>query len=83
MPKRTTPPNFKFPAPSNASLGVADEAKSYRDDPLAYPADNLYDAIRVEVERLGGGFKFEPLLRIYDRAPPDFNDPSFGVHDEE
>lgn len=66
-------------------MGAADEAQAYRDDPLALaaPPDNIYDAIRAEVERLGGGFKFEPLLRVYDRDPPDFNDLSFGSDDDD
>ncbi len=75
MPKRTTPPNQKFPNPSNAPLAAADEAKAYRDDPLARPAppDNLYDAIRAEVDRLGGGFIIKPLKRYRHRSPRKFH----------
>ena len=33
------------------------------DDARFAPADNLYDAIRFDVERFGGGFNFMPLPR--------------------
>jgi len=75
MPKRTTPPNKKFPKPSNAPIGAADEPQAYRDDPLARyaPADNLFDAIRFDVERFGGGFYIKPLKRYRHRSPRKFH----------
>jgi hypothetical protein len=71
MPKRTTPQTKKLPAPSSMPLAAADEAGTYRDDPLARyaPADNLFDAIRFDVERLGGGFVIKPLKRYRHRSP--------------
>lgn len=46
------------------------------------PADNLYDAIRFDVEPLGG-VEFEPLLRQRVRELPDFSDPEYGTYDDE
>ncbi|MEI9888511.1 MAG: hypothetical protein WDN08_18820 [Rhizomicrobium sp.] len=71
MAKRTTPPSKKMQKPSDAPLGAADEAQAYRDDSLARPVppDNLYDAIRAEVDAVGG-VEFEPLRRLADREPP-------------
>ncbi len=65
MAKRTAPPNKRIPEPPSNPLGAADEAQPYRDDPLLRfaPYDNLWDAIRADVERFGGGFEIRPLDR--------------------
>ena len=44
------------------------------------PADNLYDAIRADVEPIGG-IDFEPLLRDRDNEYP-FNDLDWPLGDE-
>jgi hypothetical protein len=62
--------------------GFKDPTRAYAHKPAANraqdelerfaPADNLYDAIRADVESIGG-IDLEPLLRDCSREPP-FND---------
>jgi hypothetical protein len=58
MPKRTTPPNPKFPNPSDASVGAAEEAKAYRDE--TEPKVGRGEAIRRRFATLGG-VELEPF----------------------
>ena len=44
---------------------------------------NLYDQIRADVERFGGGFEIEPLPRQYTSDFPDFSGPEFDHLNED
>jgi hypothetical protein len=63
------------PKPKNS---LAEEPREFLHDAKTRfaPADNLYDAIRSDVARLGD-FEFVPLARQYTSDPPFFNDPDF------
>jgi plasmid stability protein len=63
---------------------VEDEAHNILTNLLAEPpaTANLYDAIRGDVEALGG-VELEPLPRHRIRALPDFSGPEFAAYDDE
>jgi plasmid stability protein len=63
---------------------IEEEAKEILKDSLGRPRivkpgepTNLYDQIRADVERSGGGFEIEPLPRHYISDFPDFSGPEF------
>jgi antitoxin FitA len=65
---------------------VEEEVQKILKDSLSPPPrepGNLYDQIREDVERLGGGFEFNPLPRYRIRQPPDFTAPEFDHLNED
>lgn len=65
-------------------IRAADEARPFQGEkPTRFaPADNLHDAIRSDLEAIGGGIEFQPLRRVFGHEYP-FNDIDWNPFDGE